>query len=134
MGMLADIDQRLCVDSAHDAANLFAPHLNGLREEKLMAAHLAHDRRLLKLTIMSDNARDSICPSFRQIITDALSCNATGLIIAHNHPSGIFLPSPADKAMTRLLVRTLRPIGIRLHDHLIFGRDNWSSFTRLGFL
>jgi hypothetical protein len=45
----------------------------------------------------------------------------------HNHPSGDPTPSRADVEMTRAIVEVARPLGIAVHDHIIFGKDGHAS-------
>jgi proteasome lid subunit RPN8/RPN11 len=56
----------------------------------------------------------------------------TGLV--HNHPSGDPKPSAADLAITREIVAAAEAISVRVHDHLVIGRDGVSSFKTLGLL
>jgi len=75
----------------------------------------------------------------RKILTFLLiEANATGLIIAHNHPGGSDLPSGEDTALTRKLTQRLKDIEVRLLDHLIylpsgFGKKSqWISLKQTG--
>ncbi len=52
----------------------------------------------------------------------------------HNHPSGDPKPSPADIAITREIVAAAKAISVRVHDHLIVGRNGAQSFKNLGLL
>ena len=61
--------------------------------------------------------RASIYP--RELVKQALLCNATMVVLAHNHPSGICLPSPEDVRLTAGIRAALATFGIRLIDHLI---------------
>ena len=55
----------------------------------------------------------------REIVTQCLLCGASKLIIAHNHPSGVWEPSQADIHFTRTLKMLLKALDIQLTDHLI---------------
>ena len=55
----------------------------------------------------------------RELAKQALLCNATAVVLAHNHPSGICLPSPEDVRLTASVRTALATFGIRLVDHLI---------------
>ncbi len=61
--------------------------------------------------------------SARDVVRFALADNAARVVIAHNHPSGIAIPSQADLDMTAGIARTLDTMGIKLIDHLIFASD-----------
>lgn len=52
----------------------------------------------------------------------------------HNHPSGDPKPSAADLAITREIVAAADAISVRVHDHLVIGRDGVASFKSLGLL
>ncbi len=59
----------------------------------------------------------------RDLFTRALALNASGMIIAHNHPSGDCRPSHADHAATQRVAAVARALDIELLDHLIFTHD-----------
>lgn len=66
----------------------------------------------------------------------ALTMNAHGIIIAHNHPSGDPRPSNDDREMTKRLSETMTMIGIPLLDHLIVTREpeKYYSFNETGLI
>lgn len=64
----------------------------------------------------------------------ALLANATGLIIAHNHPSGNLQPSPADEAITNKIKEAGKMLDIKLRDHIIVTENNFYSFADEGIL
>ena len=53
----------------------------------------------------------------------AVFCRAAGIVVAHNHPSGVCFPSWEDRNFTGMLSDALRPLGISLFDHLIVTRS-----------
>ena len=66
----------------------------------------------------------------KEIYNYAIKERASGLIIMHNHPSGIIMPSEEDKILTNSLVTTGKIIGIPLLDHIITNGVNYYSFFR----
>ncbi|MGF7157705.1 RadC family protein [Bartonella heixiaziensis] len=64
----------------------------------------------------------------REVISRALQLSASGLILVHNHPSGDTKPSQADITMTHRLKDAANALGIIIHDHLIIGRNGYTSF------
>jgi DNA repair protein RadC len=131
---LLPIERSCRLAGVNDAAAIFAPHLVHALNECLAVAHLGRDQELLSLSVKSDQSIHSVQAPIRSIVAEALACNAASLIIAHNHPSGMPLPSEMDRQVTRLIARTMRPLGLRLQDHLIFAGQNWTSFRGLGLL
>lgn len=123
---------RLC--NAEDAAHLLAPVLSDARTEAIHAAHV--DRAGVVLAV--DRIESFHCRSIelpvRRLMAHALTLGSTGLVIAHNHPSGDPEPSRADIAATRVLVNAARALEIRVLDHLIFTRTRCTSFRARGLL
>ena len=68
----------------------------------------------------------------REVFLGAISDRAAAVILVHNHPSGNVTPSPEDLETTRRLVRAGRILGIRVLDHLIVGRGNWTRIDLRG--
>ena len=77
------------------------------------------------------NAAD-IAP--RRVVELALAHNASAVLLAHNHVSGLALPSNADLLTTETLARVLREVGVELADHLIFTEDDMVSLKDSGLL
>lgn len=65
----------------------------------------------------------------RHIFGVALKANASGIIVAHNHPSGNLEPSEADKKLTNEIKQVGGLMDILLLDHLIVSRDGYFSFA-----
>ena len=70
----------------------------------------------------------------REIAATALRHNAWGVILAHNHPSGLAQPSLADIQLTQQLRRGLALLEIRLVDHIIVAGATAISLAELGKL
>lgn len=70
----------------------------------------------------------------REVVKRALELDASALILVHNHPSGDATPSAADISMTHAVVRAAEALGLRVHDHLIVGRESEFSFLATGLL
>jgi len=70
----------------------------------------------------------------REIIKRALTLEATGIILVHNHPSGDPTPSKADVAMTREIADAGKKLSVAVHDHVIITRTGHASFKRKGLL
>ena len=67
----------------------------------------------------------------REVVKRALELGASTIILVHNHPSGDVTPSRADIEMTKLVVKAGEGVGIKVHDHLIIGRQAHASFKTL---
>ncbi len=115
----------------HDA--LFAPYFRSVAEERLVIAYFDGAGGMIDLHL-SEGQRASIFFPLRRIVQSALAADAAAVMLAHNHPSGDTRPSLADREMTRKLAAALRPLDIRLLDHLIFSGEDVAGFRALGLL
>ncbi len=68
----------------------------------------------------------------REVIKATLRHNAAALILAHNHPSGLPVPSSSDHALTRALKSALAMIDVKILDHLIVAGNQVYSFAEHG--
>lgn len=112
---------------------LLAPLFASAGAEKVAVLHLGEDRRLLALREYAGGADTAELP-LRMVIEEALRLGTSGLVVAHNHPSGDADPSPEDLRVSRLLAETARNLGMRLIDHLIFAGGETRSLRDLGLL
>ena len=73
---------------------------------------------------LSDFVVNTAEVSVRKVVEAALSVNATIAVLAHNHPSGIAVPSMEDIITTRRMGMALDAVGVTLEDHIVVaGRD-----------
>lgn len=77
-------------------------------------------------------AQASVYP--REVVKRALTLNAAATVLAHNHPSGIAEPSPADEALTQALRSALALVDVRVLDHIVVARGGVVSFAERGLL
>ena len=68
------------------------------------------------------------------ILAIALKCNASGIILAHNHPSGNLVPSESDKEITKKLKNAGALLDLLVLDHLIITRVDYFSFNDNGIM
>lgn len=95
--------------------------LGGGPKETLMVLYLGSRNRLLDRQIYPGTV-DRSGIYIREVAEHAVLCHATGVVIAHNHPSGMCTPSPEDRELTRRLERALKALGLTLFDHFIVSR------------
>ena len=121
------------MDTARHVADLLAPLFAGRTEEAVGILHLDRDRRVLGV-MQFDGEPGSADLPLRAIVAEALRLGSAAIVLAHNHPSGVAAPSEDDLAVTRRLAQAVEPLGIRLHDHLIFAGNDCLSLRGLGLL
>ena len=122
------------IKSTVQAATYFTTRLRGLADEHFHVAYLNRQGRLLEDALIAVGSVDIVRPILRTVITKALKNNASALIAAHNHPSGVSAPSETDKALTRDLLAACCQIGIKVLDHVIVSECSAFSFADSGLL
>ena len=70
----------------------------------------------------------------REVVKRALMHNAAGILLAHNHPSGIAEPSHADEALTRVLKTALAMVDVKVLDHFVVTASTVTSFAERGLI
>ena len=70
----------------------------------------------------------------REVVKRSLATNAAGVILAHNHPSGVAEPSQADAMLTRALKEALALVDVRVLDHFVVAGTGVTSFAERGML
>jgi len=68
----------------------------------------------------------------REVVKLALANNAVAAVFAHNHPSGVSIPSQADIETTKRLKDALALVDVRVIDHIVVGRDGCTSLAETG--
>jgi len=102
-------------------------------QEHMTAVYLDTRNRLIGWTIAHIGTINRAAVEPRTIFQIALSLNAAGVILSHNHPSGDPSPSTEDLAFTRRMAQTGDLLGIRLVDHIILGESGrWISLRQRG--
>jgi DNA repair protein RadC len=95
---------------------------------------LDNRNRVIRLEELFRGTIDGASVHPREVVRQALACNAAAVILAHNHPSGIAEPSQADEFITRRLKNALGLVDIRVLDHLVIGDGAPVSFAERGLL
>ena len=71
--------------------------------------------------------------SIRKIVETALAANASTVVLAHNHPSGIALPSAEDVQTTRRVAAALSAVEVHLADHIVVADGDYVSLAQSGY-
>lgn len=122
------------VSTTRDAAEIFRPLFYGARNEMVFLLCLDGKAKVLGCPKVGEGNVNAAEVSTRQIVERALNHNAAQVILAHNHVSGLALPSDEDRATTLYLRELLRQVGVVLIDHMIFVDDDMVSLRDSGYL
>ena len=122
------------LDSTNTAGGYFVPKFMYERAEVVYLACLDTKHRVICCKEIGRGVVNCAEVSIRRIVEIALANNAAGVILAHNHTSGIAIPSEEDQASTIHIRRALRLVGIELIDHIVVGGDDFVSMADSGML
>ena len=120
--------------SPADARNFLIGQLRHCLEEFFSIVFLDNNARVIGFEKSYRGTIDAAVVHSREIVRDVLDRNATYVILAHNHPSGIARPSHADESLTKRLSSALDLIDVRILDHVIVGEYDCFSFSENGLL
>jgi DNA repair protein RadC len=101
--------------------------------ERLWVAHLDEARNCVYLSRHDGDELGTDFP-LRSIIADAVAHGTSGIVLAHNHPSGDSTPSKADRRATIRLACAAEALDCTIVDHLVFAGTDCTSFRQLGLL
>lgn len=108
--------------------------LRGHDHEVFAVLFLDSQHRVITYEELFRGTLDSCSVHPREVVKRSLAHQAGAVIFAHNHPSGVAEPSPADRQITRRLQEALALVEVRTLDHLVIGDGEPVSFAERGWL
>ena len=122
------------LDTTYKCAQYLAPRFIGEPEEVVYLLCLDAKCKVLDCSLVHRGAVNMTAISARKIVKTALDHNATSVVVAHNHPSGLALPSREDRETTATLKAALNAVGVALVDHVIVADGDFVSLADDGLL
>jgi len=120
--------------SPRAARDFLIARLRDREHEVFCCLFLDSRHRLISFEELFRGTVDGASVHPREVVKQALARNATAVILAHNHPSGIAEPSQADEIITTRLRDALALVDIRVLDHLIVGDGTCTSLAERGIV
>lgn len=108
--------------------------LGGLPHEVFLAVFLDAQNRVLEAEELFRGSLTQTSVYPREVVKRALARNAAGVILAHNHPSGVAEPSQADRWLTDQLKAALALVEVKVLDHFVVAGNRSLSFAERGWL
>ena len=108
--------------------------LGGLHHEVFAVLFLDSQHRLIALEEMFRGTLTQTSVYPREVVKQALTLNASSVVLAHNHPSGTAQPSRADEALTHTLKAALALVDVRVLDHFVVTASQAVSMAELGLV
>lgn len=124
------------ITNARDATSFIQARIGQKKIEHVMAIFTDNANRVVGVETISTGVEDQAPAYPKDIARRALLKHATGVILAHNHPTGHLTPSGADHQLTKGVGAALATLDIRFLDHVIVGAGNadYFSFREHGFM
>ena len=131
---ISSLAEDVILNSTEKAGAFFVDRLAGERTEIMYQACLDAKGKLLNVQKLSSGDVDFVYADIRSIVQNALLCRASAVVLAHNHPSGMALPSESDNTVTLQIHQVLQSVGVTLFDHIIVADDDFVSLRQNGLL
>lgn len=131
---LAEAQQDLALTTVSRVGSYLLERFEGECREVLYQLCLDRKGKLLACKQMQQGGVGDAELDVRSLMENAILTRASGVILSHNHPSGIALPSAEDIAATKRVQEALATIGVTLVDHIIVADGDFVSMDRSGYL
>lgn len=127
-----DKNRDVCLNSTKAAGEFMISRFIGRNDEHVYMVSLDNKCKVLATTLLHEGSVNAAEINLRKLLATALKYNASGVILAHNHPGGVALPSPEDIATTARVAQSLHAVGIALIDHIIVADLDFVSLADSG--
>ena len=129
-----DSAQRTEVLTSLDACGRYlVPWFFGRKVETVFLLCLDAKCKVLCCREIGEGSVNAASISVRKVVEAALSANATTVVLAHNHPSGVALPSADDVQTTRRIAAALSAVEVKLIDHIVVAEGDFISMVQSGY-
>lgn len=122
------------ISSSRVAYEIIRGKLEDLPHEEFWVILLSRSNRVLDSHMIGRGGVSGTVADVRLILKLALEKLATGIILAHNHPSGNLEPSNADKTLTHKVKESAKLMDISVLDHIIVTESSYYSFADHGMI
>ncbi len=125
-------EKRVKITGSQSAFDTIYPHLGDLNHEEFWVIFLNRANAVIGKQNISKGGVSGTVVDPKVVFKMAVQFPASGIILAHNHPSGNLKPSQADHQLTRKLKEAGKALDIPVLDHLIIGERDYFSFVDEG--
>lgn len=117
------------ITSSASVFEMMQPIIGELPHEEFWIIYVNNSNKVIQKNQLSKGGITGTLVDVRLALKNALEVGATGIILAHNHPSGTLKPSEADKLLTQKLKTAGESLDIKVLDHLIITEKAYFSFA-----
>lgn len=131
---IADAAQETVINSVEKAGAYLLECFTGEKNEVVYQLCLDRKGKLLACKRIEEGGVANAELNIRRVVENAILTSASEVILSHNHPSGLALPSKEDYAATRRVKAALHAIGVELADHIVVADGDFVSMVQSGYL
>lgn len=121
------------VQNSADAYGCLRPYYLDRRDEMSFLICLDAKNKIIYANTLFEGSVNIVQISVRKVVEQALLHNASAVILAHNHPSGVALPSAEDYQVTLQIQKALEAVNVELRDHIVLADGDYVSMADTGF-
>ena len=126
-------ERETVLNTTRKAGRYLMDQLAAEKEEKLYELCLDRKGKLLACRRISEGSVSGTAVDVRRIVENALLTGASAVILGHNHPSGVALPSAEDVSATMRVRKALEAVDVPLVDHIIVADEDFVSMADSGY-
>ena len=131
---MSDAEQETILSSVERVGAYLLERFAGEKNEVVYQLCLDRKGKLLACKKLGEGGVASADLDIRRLVENALLTGASSVVLAHNHPSGVALPSRDDYAATDRAKTALSVVGVALADHIIVADGDFVSMSDSGYL
>ncbi len=124
--------QSQVLSSLNACGEYLVPRFLGRGKETVMMLCLDAKCKVLCCKVVGEGDLNAASISMRRVVETALMAKATSVVLAHNHPSGIAIPSEEDIQTTRRIYAALEAVDVQLADHIVVAEGDYVSMVQSG--
>ncbi len=122
-----------CLTTLDACGEYLVPYFFARTRETVFLLCLDAKCKVLCCKEIGEGSVNSASISVRKIVETALASNATTVVLGHNHPSGVALPSEEDVETTKRVAAALSAVEIQLVDHIVVADGDYVSMAQSGY-
>lgn len=125
---LSSTDALPTISSSEVVYNYMRQKMERLTHEEFWVLYLNRSNKIISVDRVSQGGIAATVVDVRILLKNALDRMATGIILCHNHPSGVLRPSSQDDALTKKITDAAKLLDINVLDHVIVGSSGYYSY------
>lgn len=126
----SNVDMSARFDNVDKIGRMLINHYLGVTTETVLLTLLDNKFKIIDMIKVHEGSVNSAHVTPRSLIEPAVRRNAAMVVISHNHPGGIAVPSGADMASTANLITAFRVVGITLLEHILVAGNQYTALVR----